>query len=41
MPEATRETGIALERLSYGLLAQADEARAAARRFAARDRRDP
>jgi enoyl-CoA hydratase/carnithine racemase len=33
MPEASREAGLALERLAYGLLAQTDDARAAAAAF--------
>jgi enoyl-CoA hydratase len=33
MPEASREAGLALERLAYGLLAQTDDARAAATAF--------
>jgi enoyl-CoA hydratase/carnithine racemase len=33
MPEASREAGLALERLAYGLLAQTDDARAAAATF--------
>jgi enoyl-CoA hydratase/carnithine racemase len=33
MPEASREVGLALERLAYGLLAQTDDARAAAEAF--------
>jgi enoyl-CoA hydratase/carnithine racemase len=33
MPEASRETGLALERLAYGLLAQTDDAREAADAF--------
>lgn len=39
MPEASRETGLALERLAYGLLAQTDDAREAAAAFA--DKRRP
>jgi enoyl-CoA hydratase/carnithine racemase len=34
MPEASREAGLALERLAYGLLAQTDDAREAAIAFA-------
>lgn len=34
MPESSREAGILLERLAYGLLAQTEEARAAAEGFA-------
>jgi enoyl-CoA hydratase/carnithine racemase len=34
MPEASREAGLALERLAYGLLAQTEEAREAASAFA-------
>lgn len=33
MPEASREAGLALERLAYGLLAQTDDAREAAEAF--------
>jgi enoyl-CoA hydratase/carnithine racemase len=33
VPEASRDAGILIERLAYGLLAQTDEARAAADRF--------
>jgi enoyl-CoA hydratase/carnithine racemase len=33
MPEASRDAGLALERLSYGLLAQTDDAREAAEAF--------
>jgi enoyl-CoA hydratase/carnithine racemase len=39
MPEASREAGLALERLAYGLLAQTDEAREAADAFAEKRRR--
>jgi enoyl-CoA hydratase/carnithine racemase len=39
MPEASRETGLALERLAYGLLAQTDDAREAAAELA--DERAP
>lgn len=38
MPEAPRETGILLERLAYGMLAQTNEARAAAEAFVERRR---
>jgi enoyl-CoA hydratase/carnithine racemase len=34
MPEASREAGLALERLAYGLLAQTGDAREAAEAFA-------
>ena len=40
MPEASREAGIMLERLAYGMLAQTEDARAAAEAFAA-ERRKP
>ena len=33
MPEASREAGLALERLAYGLLAQTSDAREAAEAF--------
>jgi hypothetical protein len=33
MAESSREAGIALERLAYGMLAQTDEARAATAAF--------
>ena len=36
MPDASREAGLALERLAYGLLAQTEDAREAADAFAAR-----
>jgi enoyl-CoA hydratase/carnithine racemase len=36
LPEASREAGLLMERLAYGLLAQTEEAAAAARRFADR-----
>jgi enoyl-CoA hydratase/carnithine racemase len=39
MPEASREAGLAIERLAYGLLAQTDDAREAAAAFA--DKRPP
>lgn len=39
MPDASREAGLALERLAYGLLAQTDEAREAADAFAEKRRR--
>jgi enoyl-CoA hydratase/carnithine racemase len=39
MPEASREAGLALERLAYGLLAQTEDAREAAEAFA--ERREP
>jgi enoyl-CoA hydratase/carnithine racemase len=39
MPEASREAGLALERLAYGLLAQTGEAREAADAFAEKRRR--
>lgn len=39
MPEASREAGLALERLAYGLLAQTDDARAAADAFAEKRQR--
>ena len=39
MPEASREAGLALERLAYGLLAQTNEAREAADAFAEKRRR--
>jgi enoyl-CoA hydratase/carnithine racemase len=39
MPEASREAGLALERLAYGLLAQTDDAREAATAFA--EKREP
>jgi enoyl-CoA hydratase/carnithine racemase len=38
MPEASREAGLALERLAYGLLAQTDDAREAADAFAEKRR---
>jgi enoyl-CoA hydratase/carnithine racemase len=38
MPEASREAGLALERLAYGLLAQTDAAREAADAFAEKRR---
>jgi enoyl-CoA hydratase/carnithine racemase len=38
MPEASREAGLALERLAYGLLAQTDDARGAADAFAEKRR---
>jgi enoyl-CoA hydratase/carnithine racemase len=37
MPESSREAGLALERLAYGLLAQTDDAREAAAAFAEKD----
>lgn len=39
MPEASREAGLALERLAYGLLAQTDDAREGAEAFA--EKREP
>jgi enoyl-CoA hydratase/carnithine racemase len=39
MPESSREAGLALERLAYGLLAQTEDAREAADAFA--DKREP
>ena len=39
MPEASREAGLALERLAYGVLAQTGEAREAADAFAEKRRR--
>jgi enoyl-CoA hydratase/carnithine racemase len=39
MPEASRDSGLALERLAYGLLAQTEDAREAAAAFA--ERRQP
>jgi enoyl-CoA hydratase/carnithine racemase len=39
MPEASREAGLALERLAYGLLAQTEDAREAAAAFA--EKREP
>lgn len=39
LPEASREAGLALERLAYGMLAQTEDAERAAAAFAAR--RDP
>jgi enoyl-CoA hydratase/carnithine racemase len=39
MPEASREAGLALERLAYGLLAQTEDAREAATAFA--EKREP
>jgi enoyl-CoA hydratase/carnithine racemase len=36
MPEASREAGLAIERLTYGLLAQTEDAREAMRAFAER-----
>jgi enoyl-CoA hydratase/carnithine racemase len=38
MAESSREAGVALERLAYGMLAQTDEARGAAERFETRPR---
>jgi enoyl-CoA hydratase/carnithine racemase len=38
MPDASREAGILIERLAYGLLAQTDDARAAAEAFSSRSR---
>jgi enoyl-CoA hydratase/carnithine racemase len=38
MPDASREAGLALERLAYGLLAQTEDAREAADRFAEKRR---
>jgi enoyl-CoA hydratase/carnithine racemase len=40
MAESSRDAGIALERLAYGMLAQTDEARAASQAFTARKRGD-
>jgi enoyl-CoA hydratase/carnithine racemase len=39
MPESSREAGLALERLAYGLLAQTEDAREAANAFA--EKREP
>jgi enoyl-CoA hydratase/carnithine racemase len=39
MPEASREAGLALERVAYGLLAQTEDAREAANAFA--EKREP
>jgi enoyl-CoA hydratase len=39
MPEASREAGLALERVAYGLLAQTEDAREAASAFA--EKREP
>ncbi len=39
MPESSREAGLALERLAYGLLAQTEDAREAAEAFA--EKREP
>jgi enoyl-CoA hydratase/carnithine racemase len=39
MPESSREAGLALERLAYGMLAQTAEAREAAQAFVEKDRR--
>ena len=36
LPEASREAGLALERLAYGMLAQTEDAERAAAAFAAR-----
>ena len=41
MPEASREAGLALERLAYGLLAQTDDAREAAEAFTEKRPTDP
>jgi enoyl-CoA hydratase/carnithine racemase len=38
-PESSREAGLALERLAYGLLAQTEDAREAANAFA--EKREP
>jgi enoyl-CoA hydratase/carnithine racemase len=38
MAESSREAGVALERLAYGMLAQTDEARGASQSFTARTR---
>jgi enoyl-CoA hydratase/carnithine racemase len=38
LAETSRETGVALERIAYGMLAQTDEAREATRAFARRKR---
>ena len=40
MPESSREAGIVIERLAYGLLAQTQAARDASARFADRHRSD-
>jgi hypothetical protein len=39
MPEASREAGILIERLSYMALAETPEAKEAVERFTRRDRR--
>ena len=38
LAESSRETGVALERIAYGMLAQTDEARDATKAFARRKR---